>query len=53
MVLTKENLQTLGSAVPIIPEEVEVMISELTTKEEECEGVRMLYRYVKATQISL
>ena len=46
-------MQTLGSAVTLIPEAVEDMIGELTQNKDEQEQVRMLYRYVNATQISL
>ena len=45
-------MQTLGSAVTLIPDDVEDMIQKLSQNKDEQEQIRMLYRYVNATQIS-
>lgn len=53
VVLSKEDIQTLVSAVSSLSDSVEEAILEISSEKSIREGIRLLCRYVIATQISL
>ncbi len=53
VVLSKDDIQTLVSTISSIPDSIEEDIQKICSEESIREGVRLLSRYVIATQISL
>lgn len=52
VVLSKQDIQTLVSAVPFVPESVTETISQMTCEQTIKDDVLLLCKYVQMTQIS-